>query len=361
MVTVSKVRSMHKAAWLVIGLVALLSCTSAPATSSAESPTLTPQRSATAITSTPAVVLTSTATPERPMLLDTSPSCEEDSEHPRQIDGPGEMRGIVCGLQPGDSATLVLRKHLEGEQPSNPVLEIPVQNGPWSLTRLDLEPGFYTLGPADQELYLTTPVNRFVRIPDKGVVWRFSHITFEFVRRDKVVERFGYPLCESTTSGGISPVTAVTPLPPGSPSGTRMCVSLYSTGVGDNEVRGRITGLEPEGVASITIYRLPIKRQTREDCPDSYIEGIGCPALPNEPLDEVPPNLKEIALVATFQVSGKQWGLAGSEVEPGVYLVVMETEGYRVNPVGYIVQVPYSHLAPARVERVDFTLTRTAP
>ena len=77
------------------------------------------------------------------------------------------------------------------------MLTIRTGNGSWRRTGLALEQGRYRLVPEpDEDAQLAVvPMDQNIEVPENRVTWRNGEPWFEFVHLDKVLERFGSPLC----------------------------------------------------------------------------------------------------------------------------------------------------------------------
>ncbi|MDP3064627.1 MAG: hypothetical protein Q8O40_15685 [Chloroflexota bacterium] len=281
------------------------------------------------------------------------PVCMETYTPPLHIHGPGELRGSVCGLDTGERVTLQMRRYLASGELGELVLSFDVGNGPWERTGLTLEPGRYELSTEAPSPSYAPSVSYILRVPEQGVVWRYGKLTTRFIHWDRAVEEMGMPIC-GTPGPYVPPTTP--PSPPG-PGNTTACGALPSHALRFNpEVSGSITGLAPQDHATVSLYRLPPVDGRCYACGFASQELTCTPGPEGEP-QESAPDTEGIELVATFETAGPRWGLVGSDLTQGRYLAVVEAEGHRATPAAYAVDVPYIHLASARVAGLDFNFS----
>lgn len=274
-----------------------------------------------------------------------------------EIVGPGELRGVICGLDPSETVTLQLRQYLDRDLYGDPVLTFAVGDGPWEHAGLGLEPGGYYLDVVTEGTdFVTFPGAYTLGAPERDIVWRYGGITFNVVSRDKVVEILGYPLCEPWPLPA-SPNPSPTPPPPGPPgsSGAPTCsvVGRAMQGIGGPQIGGTLTGLSSGDVVKIEVYSLsPVEGI----CYSAYELDPNCKPVPGPETFQQVPDLTQAELVARFSSKGPLWGLKGEGVKAGRYLVVLNAPGYEVTPTAYAVDVISYHLVPIRVGGLDFTL-----
>ncbi|MDP3063678.1 MAG: SDR family oxidoreductase [Chloroflexota bacterium] len=305
-------------------------------------------------TPTPSPLVTSTP----PLALGPrlpAPACRDISPPPARVDGPGELRGSVCGMALGGQVTLQLRPVLSPNTFGNPVLTLTVGNGSWERTGLEIEPGYYQLdAETGHPDLVAVPGAYVIKVPERGVFWRYGGLAFEFVWRDRAVERFGLPFC------GPPGIYVPPSTPPPSPGpGDVACTAVHQglDGVNGPEMTGLLNGLKAGDRAVVTIYRLPL---VEGRC--YWIPGPGnCTRFEGwpEPLDSIP-DLSGCDVVATFLTVGPQWGLAQRGLTPGRYLAIVEAEGYNVTPPAYAVDLPSMHLLSPRVHGLDFNFSYTS-
>ncbi|MDP2949887.1 MAG: hypothetical protein Q8P22_10165 [Chloroflexota bacterium] len=273
---------------------------------------------------------------------------------PLHIQGPGEHRGSVCGLDAGERVTLQVRRYVASEELGEVLLSFDVGNGPWERTGVSLEPGQYELSAQVPSPSYAPTASYILMVPEQGVVWRADKRTFRFIRWDRAVEETGMPFCG--TPGPYVPPT--TPPPPPGPGIKPACGAIPTHAmVNNSEVSGSSTGLASGEQLTVSLYRLPlvVGRCYAYGFPSQ--EPTCIPGPEREP-QESTPDTEGLELVATFETSGRRWGLAGTDLTQGRYLAVVEAEGYLVTPAAYAVDVPYMHLMSARVAGLDFTFER---
>lgn len=301
---------------------------------------------------------------------------------------------MVCGLGPGERVTLRLRPILANNKYGDPVLTFTMGNGYWE--HAGVPSGNYRLAAVTEGTdFVTVPggygifagydVFRFhidaLGIPRDAVTWRFSGLSFEVVRRDRAVERFGTPLCDYPPLGypghfleptrppltltplpppGVTPQGTITlpwppvpPLPPKTP--VPQCIASHFQQVEYSPplMSGALKGLKADARAMVAVYSLP-KVQGR--CYFLYEETSACTKPPGpEPADAFSDSPSS-DLVASFSAGSPGWALAGEALQTqNRYLVVVRAAGYKVSPSAYTVDLPALHLAPTWLRGIDFT------
>ncbi|MDP3063841.1 MAG: hypothetical protein Q8O40_11630 [Chloroflexota bacterium] len=346
----------------LLGITCTPVATPVPSPSQASSPTpmLAP-------TPTPAVDNSLSATPptQTPELssgstgsvvasdLPSDSACVESRMPPLHIQGPGELRGSVCGLDTGEHVTLQMRRYLASGELGELVLSFDVGKGPWERTGVSLEPGQYELSAQVPSPSYPQAVSYILRVPEQGVVWRADKRTFRLIGWDRAVVETGMPFC-GTQEFYVPPTTPPSPLGPGIKPA---CGAIPTHAmVNNSEVSGSSTGLASGDHVTVSLYRLPM---VDGRC---YAYGFPpqeptCTPGPERETQESAPDTEGIELVATFETAGPRWGLVGSDLTQGRYLAVVEAEGHRATPAAYAVDVPYMHLVSARVAGLDFNFS----
>ena len=127
------------------------------------------------------------------------------------------LSGTVIGLDPGDSAHLLVEQLAEGQAEGHGgiVQRFNVIFGDWQQPGLALPSGYYRLVP-EAEGYVHIPHSIFFQVLEESIVWRYADLNFEFLHPADAVARLGLPLCPEPSA----PVVPVTAVPEDTPSPT---------------------------------------------------------------------------------------------------------------------------------------------
>jgi hypothetical protein len=285
------------------------------------------------------------------------------------------LSGTVIGLDPGDSAHLLVEQLAEGQAEGHGeiVHRFNVIDGDWQQPGLALPSGHYRLVP-EAEGYVHIPHSIFFQVLEESIVWRYADLNFEFLHPADAVARLGLPLCPEPSSP-VVPVTAApedtsspTPRPELTPSGPPapspgMC---YANHLADARLvpaglQGSISGLPDGQMATVALYALP------PGPGESY--GQGEPPSPDTSwvyppevasLAEAPEIAPDWPLTAMLAVGNGPWGLVDPSLVGGKYLVVADADGQTVRPPAYEVVI-FSGKAPGFPGGVDFAFGPESP
>lgn len=263
------------------------------------------------------------------------------------VEGPGTLGGTVSGLDPGDTAEIVITIAVRGGEKT--LYRLAVPNSTWRLVGLDLPrntdvPWTTFSAMIYAEGYASLNSNRTFTIPAAGIPWSILGVDFGLARPDL---REQAPRQYCTT---LPYPDAYRPRVP-SPSDECLIPGTVGSGAGA-QVTGKITGLRGEQ-ASIVIY--PCSK-VLPDCVADGGQGLAPPAifaplqtLPQEAIASAP-----TAVVVKPATDGT-WGYAGTGLVGRVIIAMDVPPGRTVSPAAYVVNTAGLH-APRRVRDVDFEI-----
>ena len=287
-----------------------------------------------------------------------TPVCPGSSQAGPDIQGPGEIWGVICGLAPGDLAVLSVSLYNTATKAYDPPLaKATLGNGQWTFTGLDVGAGEITLeAQAVSGTYVRISDMDFLT-PQHGVTWRFDAPAIRFQTIEEFTATNGLPPCPDV------PVPAYTPssTPPSSFGPVAQCISLGVSVKLPNSITGKLSGLGPSGKAVVSLYKVP---KVAEGC-YNLVDVFGAPPpcstpLPPEPQEVLPP-VSPAALVARFAIQGGIWGFAGGGLSVGRYVVMVDALGYQGMPPAYSVDVPSNGRMGSNVTGLDFSFAPAQP
>lgn len=304
---------------------------------------------------TPAQTLTATAVAGPPY------GCPGRTQAGPDIQGPGEIRGIVCGLAPGDQAVLEVSWQELSMYNANPspdkirVAQATLDNGQWQFSGLEVGPGEINVtARALSGAYVRMPDMGF-GAPQRGITWRFDAPDIRFETLEQFTTTHGMSPC-------LDPVPAYRPssTPPSPNAPVAQCMAIGSAVSGpENSIAGKLSGLGPSGKATVSIYPVPKVAGGCYDLVGSFTTPPACRTpLPPDALQTVPAVTPD-QLVARFAIQGDVWGLASGVLRVGRYLVVVDAPGFTALPLAYSVDVPGNWMVSSDVRGLDFSFTQS--
>lgn len=296
---------------------------------------------------------------------DTSSSQLREANNHQTV--AGQLGGTLIGLAPDDTATISLEKldksPMEWLQfgkavpDGEPVQDLGVWGEAWLGQEINLSPGYYVVKPSS-EGYVNVPGVWYFQVPEDGIHWRYRNLDFEFVRPDEAVARFGIPFCDerpehggiihmppgtSTPTPTFPPPGATRPpaTPPPYPPGSCYAGQFDYLGRAFTGIQGRVSGLDEDAIATITIQELPpVSGEGYAFAGPPPADGSWKYPPDTQPLEAA--DLKELepsGLVADIGAHNGEWGLIDPSLRDSRYLVTATGEGHQAKPPGYIVVV----------------------
>jgi hypothetical protein len=285
------------------------------------------------------------------------------------------LAGTVTGLDPRASVTLRLELWAEGPPAEHRevVVYFDVSNGRWQQGGFDLTPGRYRL-TAEAEDYVNVPKSIVFQVPEDGIIWRYTHLNFEFLHPNDALARFGAPLCpEPPVHGGVyvAPQGTSSPTPSDSaqpvlvgtppwPPGTCYAGHFYDSELPLVGLRGQVVDLPTGQTVTITLYVLPPVPG------ENYMVGPAPPAdgswvYPPDvtDLEEQPPIVPDWPLTATLTTSNGSCGLVDPSLAGHKYLVVANATSDEAWPPAYEIVV-FGGKMPGFPSSVNFSFRSEA-
>ncbi len=286
------------------------------------------------------------------------PVCSGSSQAGPDIQGPGEMRGVICGLAPDNLAIVSVSMYNTATNAYDPPLaKATFGNGQWAFTGLDVGTGQITLAAqAVSGTYVRIPNMDFF-VPQHGVTWRFDAPAIRFQTIEEFTATNGLPPCPDIPLPVYTP-----PSTPPSPFGpVAPCLSLGVSAKPPNSITGKLSGLGSSGKAVVSLYKVP---DVTEGC-YSLVGFFGTPPLCSTPLppepQEAPPPVSPAELVARFAIQDGIWGFAGGGLSVGRYMAIVNADGYQGMPPAYPVDVPSNGRMGTNVTGLDFSFVPAQP
>ncbi len=309
------------------------------------------------------------------IACDPAPTPVSESSSPAEAPSLNLLAGTVTGLDPKASVTLHLELWAEGPPAEHRevVVHFDVSNGRWQQAGFDLDSGRYRLTPEAKD-YVNIPESIVFQVPEDGIVWRYTHLDFEFLHPNDALASFGVPLCpEPPVHGGVYVVPHGTPSPtpshsaqpvlvgtPSWPSGTCYAGHFYDSELPLVGLQGQVVGLSTGKSATITLYVLPPLPG------ENYVVG---PAPPDDGSWIYPSDVTDLAgppaiapewsLTATLTLSNGHWGLVDPSLAGHKYLVVANATSDEAWPPAYEVVV-FGGKMPGFPSSVDFSFRSEA-